>query len=226
LRPSRSLLQIKPRAVAPEFLPKPQRIEDATDTQVTGCCSPYQGDSVQDIRARLRAATADEHRLTEASFAAVLATLADSRGSNSYGAFLLAHARAFPALGRALSAGLDWPAWRARWHDLEADLAALDLDPPQALRIPAARSPAEALGMAYVLEGSRLGSTLLLNSIPIGLPTAYLNGGNDRAPWRRLLGLLGTIDPADEAAAIAGARIAFDAFREAAPTPRVLEPAS
>jgi heme oxygenase len=113
---------------------------------------------VQDIRAKLRAATAEEHRRTEASFAAVLATLADSGGANSYGAFLRAHARAFPAIGRALSAGLDWPAWRA--------------------------------------------------------------------PWRLLLGFLETIDPVDEAAAIAGARTAFDAFRAAAPTPRVLEPAS
>jgi heme oxygenase len=181
---------------------------------------------VQDIRAKLRAATAEEHRRTEASFAPVLATLADSRGCDSYGAFLLAHARAFPAIGRALSAGLDWPAWRARWHDLAADLAALDLDPPPALTLAPATSRAEALGMAYVLEGSRLGSALLLQSIPAGLPTAYLNGGNDRAPWLRLLGLLETIDPADEAAAIAGARIAFGAFRAAAPTTRLLEPAS
>jgi heme oxygenase (biliverdin-IX-beta and delta-forming) len=181
---------------------------------------------VQDIRAKLRSATAEEHRRTEVRFAAILATLSDSGDSNSYAAFLQAHARAFPAIGRALSAGLDWPAWRARWHDLEADLAALDLDPPPALHIPAATSRAEALGMAYVLEGSRLGSTLLLKSIPAGLPAAYLNGGNDRAPWRLLLGLLETIDPAHEAAAIAGARTAFGAFRAAASTSRVLEPAS
>jgi len=178
---------------------------------------------VQDIRTKLRAATADEHRRTESSFAAILAALSDAQ---SYGAFLRAHARAFPAVGRALSAGLDWPAWRARWHALESDLAALDLDPPPALSIAPVASRAEALGMAYVLEGSRLGSTLLLTRVPAGLPSAYLAGGHDRAPWRLLVGLLETIDPIDETAAIAGAITAFDTFREAAalqPLPRVLE---
>jgi heme oxygenase len=176
---------------------------------------------VQDLRTRLRLATADDHARTETGFAAGLAALPES-----YGDFLLAHARAFPAVGRALSVALDWPAWRARWQDLEADLAALDLDPPPVLTIAPVASRAEGLGMAYVLEGSRLGSTLLLKSIPAGLPAAYLSGGNDRAPWRRLLDLLETIDPADEAAAIAGARAAFGAFRAAAPAQRVLEPAS
>jgi len=178
---------------------------------------------VQDLRAKLRAATADDHRRTEDSFAAALADFPDS-----YGAFLLAHARAFPAVGRALAFGLDWPAWRARWHDLESDLAALDLDPPPALTLPAAASRAEALGMAYVLEGSRLGGTLLLNRVPADLPAAYLGGANDRRPWLLLLALLETIDPADEAAAIAGARAAFSAFRAAASLPsgaRALEPA-
>jgi heme oxygenase len=164
---------------------------------------------VQDLRAKLRAATADDHRRTEESFAAFLAGLPDS-----YGDFLQAHARAFPAIGRALSAGLDWPAWRARWHDLESDLAAFDRDPPPVLTVTAAAGRAEALGMAYVLEGSRLGSSLLHRSIPAGLPVAYLRGGNDRAPWKLLLTQLETVK--DEAAAIAGARAAFRAFREAA----------
>ena len=48
----------------------------------------------------------------------------------------------------------------------------------------------------------------------------------DTAAWQRLLALLETIDPADATAAIAGARLAFDAFRNAAaaqPVPRALE---
>jgi heme oxygenase len=184
---------------------------------------------VQEIRAKLRAATAEEHRRTEMSYGAVLAGLSDSRDPESYTAFLLAHARAFPAIGLALEGWLDWPAWRARWQALQSDLAALDLDPPPALTVAPVASRAEALGMAYVLEGSRLGSTLLLKRIRVGLPTAYLSGGNDRAPWQRLLALLDTIDPADEATAIHGAHAAFRAFRDAAalqPVPRVLEPAS
>jgi heme oxygenase len=177
---------------------------------------------VLDLRAKLRAATADDHRRTEESFAAFLTAL-----PHSYGDFLQAHARAFPAIGRALSAGLDWPAWRQRWHDLESDLAAFDLDPPPALNITAAAGRAEALGMVYVLEGSRLGSSLLHRRIPAGLPAAYLRGGNDRTPWLLLLAQLETVGRPDQAAAIAGARTAFGAFRAAAalqPAARALEP--
>jgi heme oxygenase len=176
---------------------------------------------MQNLRAKLRAATADDHRRTEQSYGAFLADLPDS-----YGGFLQAHARALPAIGCALSAAIDWPAWRARWRALESDLAACDLDPPPTLTVTAAASRAEALGMAYVLEGSRLGSTLLLARIPAGMPKAYLHGGNDRAPWRHLLALLETIDPQDEARAIAGAGKAFRAFRAAAafePSMRALE---
>jgi heme oxygenase len=184
---------------------------------------------VQEIRAKLRAETAEEHRRTEMSYGAVLAGLSDSRDPESYAAFLLAHARAFPAIGLALEGELVWPAWRARWQALESDLAALDLDPPPTLTVTPAASRAEALGMAYVLEGSRLGSTLLLERIRAGLPTAYLSGGNERAPWQLLLASLETIDRSDVPAAIAGAHTAFRAFRAAAalqPVPRVLEPAS
>jgi heme oxygenase len=179
-----------------------------------------------DIRTRLRAETAAEHRRTEAGFAAVCAALSDA---HCYGAFLLAHARAFPAIGRALSAGLGWPAWPARWRALESDLAALALGAPPALTVAPAASRAAALGMAYVLEGSRLGAALLLARVPAGFPAAYLAGGQDRAPWRRLLGLLETIDTDEAAAAVAGAKTAFRAFRAAAapqPAPRMLEPAS
>jgi heme oxygenase len=176
---------------------------------------------VQNLRATLRAATADDHHRTEDTFAASLAALPDS-----YADFLQSHARAFPAIGRALSGQFDWAPWRARWHALAGDLAALDLDPPPALSLDPCTSRAEALGMAYVLEGSRLGSTLLRMRIPAGLPAAYLEGGNDRAPWLRLLALLDTVEPQGEPAAIAGARGAFRAFRDAAaaqPHARVLE---
>lgn len=166
---------------------------------------------MHDLRAILRSATADDHRRTEDSFAANFAAFPDS-----YGSFLEAHARAFPAIGRALSCGLDWQPWHDRWHALESDLADLDRHTPSALNAAPAASRAEAIGMAYVLEGSRLGSTVLLQRVPAGLPTAYLRGGKDRAPWQRLLALLETVDPSDEMAAIAGARLAFRTFRAAA----------
>jgi heme oxygenase len=166
---------------------------------------------VEDLRSRLRSATAHEHRRTEESFADSLASLPES-----YGSFLLAHAAAFPAVGRALDASLDWEPWTARWNNLQSDLAALGLAAPDEVALDPAASTAEALGMAYVLEGSRMGSAILLESVPAALPTAYLRGGRDRAPWLKLQALLGAADPAAGDAAVAGACAAFAAFRAAA----------
>ena len=166
---------------------------------------------MHDLRAKLRAATADDHRRTEAGFAASLASLPDS-----YPDFLMAHAMAFPAVGAALSARLDWPSWSERWADLKSDLATLGLAAPRPVALAAAASRAEALGMAYVLEGSRMGSALLLRDLPADLPNAYLAGGGDRAPWLRLLALLESASPEAESGAIAGARAAFAAFGQAA----------
>lgn len=165
----------------------------------------------QSVIDAVRAATASDHRRTEESFAGALAAL-----PASYGAYLQAHALAFPAVGRALSAGFDWQPWQDRWDDLQQDLRALGLDAPRAMPLNPAASAAEGLGMAYVLEGSRMGSAVLLKSIPEHLPAAYLRGGLALAPWRRLKDLLAAADPATSDAVIAGARKAFNAFSIAA----------
>jgi heme oxygenase len=172
---------------------------------------------VHDLRDKLRAATADDHRRTEAGFAASLAALPDS-----YPDFLKAHAMAFPAVGTALSAALDWAPWTGRWIDLESDLAGLGVALPRPIALAPAASRAEALGMAYVLEGSRMGSAILLRQIPADLPSAYLAGGRDRAPWLQLLTLLQSLAPDAESGAIAGARAAFAAFRRAAEAQRTI----
>ena len=166
---------------------------------------------MHDLRAKLRAATADDHRRTEAGFAAFLDDLPDS-----YGDFLQAQAMAFPAVGQALARQLDWPCWAARWQDLLADLLELGRKAPRAVTLAPATGPAEALGMAYVLEGSRLGSAMLLPRIPADLPRAYLQGGRDRAPWQLLQQRLEAAGPEAELSAIAGARAAFRAFHRAA----------
>ncbi|MFC7608678.1 hypothetical protein [Teichococcus aestuarii] len=89
-----------------------------------------------------------------------LGTLAGYRG------FLRAHARALPALEAACdAAGLaarlpDWPR-RRRAAALAADLAALGVAAPDSPPL-AFAGVEEALGAAYVLEGSRLGNAMLL----------------------------------------------------------------
>src|SRR5690606_40250652 len=77
------------------------------------------------MRRALRQATADEHMRTETAFADF-----DLAAPRAYGAWLQAHARAFPAVGAAMAAQLDWPPWRARWAHLAADLDQLGLSVP------------------------------------------------------------------------------------------------
>lgn len=166
---------------------------------------------ISPVHHAVRTATLADHKRTEESFAATLARLPES-----YGPYLQTHARAFPAVGRALAQVWDWSPWQERWNDLSDDLAKLGLAPPPAVELAPLRSAAEGLGMIYVLEGSRMGSALLLKSIPSELPTAYLRGGLNTAPWHRAKALLDDALSETEADVIAGARAAFRAFESAA----------
>lgn len=161
----------------------------------------------------LRAATAGHHRRVDAVFAA--ATLGDAA---SYGAFLRAQAAAHLPVEAALTAaGIaaivpDWTA-RQRRAPLCADLAALGLDVPPPAGSIVLDSDAASLGALYVLEGSRLGGTLLRRSVASGLPASFLGGG-DSAAWRGLLALIDdrlTTAP-HRHAAIAAAGAVFDLF--------------
>lgn len=69
------------------------------------------------------------------------------------------------------------------------------------------------LGGLYVLEGSRLGGTLLRKSVARGLPTRFL-AKVDPAAWRALLLLLDTELNTDRrrGVAIEAAKEVFDLF--------------
>lgn len=166
---------------------------------------------ISSVHHAVRTATLGDHKRTEESFAATLARL-----PASYGPYLQTHASVFPAVGQALSHAWDWAPWQERWNDLLDDLAKLGLTPPPTVDLAPIRNPAEGLGMIYVLEGSRMGSALLLKSIPGDLPTAYLRGGLNIAPWHRAKALLDEALIETEADVIAGARAAFRAFESAA----------
>ncbi|WP_029625346.1 biliverdin-producing heme oxygenase [Sphingomonas sp. PAMC 26605] len=140
-------------------------------------------------RAELRAATHDQHERVDRLFSHVRL---DDR--QDYGAFLGAQAAAHIPVERALAdAGIadiapDWET-RQRADLLRADLATLGLavpDPAGAIRF---ESEAALLGGLYVLEGSRLGGTMLKRSVPSDFPTRFLGGG-DSAAWRNLLQML------------------------------------
>lgn len=171
------------------------------------------------LRERLRAATSEAHAALDAKAGGLgLSTRA------GYGAFLTASASGLLPLELALERGAvgDWlPDWprRARREAVAQDLAALDLDMPAVAEVPTP-SFAFAVGMLYVLEGSRLGARFLSRQVSAAnpdLPLAYLTHGEKDDLWRSFVAWMEAIPKVgfrtDDAEA--GARYAFQCFSEA-----------
>ncbi|MDB5412654.1 MAG: heme oxygenase [Rubritepida sp.] len=159
----------------------------------------------------LRQATAPLHEAVEARFEGL-----DLTDAADYGRFLAIHAMSILPLEAALDdAGIaatlpDWHA-RKRGAALAEDLAALGQPMPEGHTIRLA-SGAEALGAAYVLEGSRLGAAMLLRQIPEGLPTAFLRHGHKERLWQSFLPHLEGLTAAQTDLAVLGAQRAFGLF--------------
>lgn len=103
-----------------------------------------------------------------------------------YGAFLRAQAAAWETLRPLLDTGST-----ARADALRRDLEALDIETPRPLAN--VELPAQAsLGHRYVLEGSRLGSAVLLRQLQAKSPGladragAYLAESGDTSEWKKL----------------------------------------
>lgn len=169
------------------------------------------------VRSRLRAATAEAHARVDRAFSRF-----DLARRDSYARFLQAHAAALlplePALdaGAAPALGIGWEA-RRRGDALRADLAALGAEPPEAEDLTPITEPAAALGTIYVLEGSRLGGSLIKRSVPNDFPAAFLAPGPADG-WRALLAALEDrlADAALRDEAIAAARAVFARFERSA----------
>lgn len=160
----------------------------------------------------LRAATAADHDLVDARFGSfVLDDAAD------YRCFLVAHARALPAVETALATGSELPEWRRRTDVLADDLAAMGEAMPAPLAF--TLDGAARWGALYVMEGSRLGGQLLARGVPSGLPAAYLAAQHGSGEWRALLNAIeaqaGAADAAWRDAAVAGARATFALYARA-----------
>lgn len=176
------------------------------------------GFSVPATREFLREKTAALHDQVDAAFGRFdIATRA------GYRALLAAHARAVPAFEAALEPWSDilpdWPA-RTRSAALFADLHALGTDPAaiDSLAVPAVASPAAAFGVAYVLEGSRLGGKVIAKQLPADLPRAYLAARQPAGSWPSLMREANrcVTTTNEQEAALAAAENTFLAFREAA----------
>jgi len=175
------------------------------------------GFSPPTVRFRLREATRPEHDAVDALFSRF-----DLARREDYAAFLArqaaAHVPVEDALDRAGAGSIieDWPQ-RRRSYLIQADLAALGVKAETPVASPAFDSRAAVLGGLYVLEGSRLGGTVLRRGLPPGTPQNFLAAPSAQGAWSRLLALmeLELGHEAELAAAIAAARAVFSAFERA-----------
>lgn len=166
----------------------------------------------------LRTATRPDHDAVDAAFSRYdLSTLA------GYRQFLTAQARVFGAVEASVEAGgvsllvQDWPL-RRRADRLSADLEQLGIRPGPSVSVPPFSDPAAILGAIYVLEGSRLGGTLLSRALPTGAPARFLSSEDNGPRWRNLVEFIDrrlTSAPELETA-VAAARSVFQAFLAAA----------
>jgi heme oxygenase len=162
---------------------------------------------------QLRAATAANHDAVDAAFAEV-----DFADPESYGRFLMAHARALLAVEQALVSIDGLPPLRPRAALIMDDLRALGLAPPMPLPFLLSGRTSSAFGAAYVLEGSRLGGGMLAKRVGAGMPIAYLSATHLSGEWRQFLAMLdrSAADGAWIVEAIAAARATFDLYGSAA----------
>lgn len=164
-------------------------------------------------RGALRAATHEQHDRVDRLYSQIRL---DDR--DDYGAFLGAQAAAHIPVEQALveaGVGAIVPDWdiRQRGDLVRADLAVLGLPVPDPAGPIVFSDEAAVLGGLYVLEGSRLGGTMLRRLVPADFPTRFL-GGVDSAAWRSLLQMLDVrLDTGlKRSAAVAAARNVFALF--------------
>ncbi|ALN72318.1 MULTISPECIES: biliverdin-producing heme oxygenase [unclassified Aureimonas] len=182
------------------------------------------------LRDRLRLETRAEHEALDAGFDGMLAPGAEAL----YACFLLTnragHEAVEPLLRQSPLARSNPAAWEpgGRLAALAADCRDLALPRFAApARLPLSPSLPEALGAAYVLEGSRLGAAFLLKALRRSpgsrLPVRYLLASSDPEPFRRLLAVMSAAGLSEREAdrAVAAANQTFRTFRALAEGARI-----
>ncbi|QDL94438.1 biliverdin-producing heme oxygenase (plasmid) [Paroceanicella profunda] len=176
------------------------------------------------VRDHLRQATAGLHEAVDAAYSTL-----DLSRREDYGRFLLGHARALPGLEAALAASPEFArlpdaAARLRLPALRADLAALGHAMPRALDVSYVNEAGAGLGIAYVLEGSRLGARVLSKRAAAGsapVPLQFLHHGVEERFWGGFLHWAAreSWSKTELSAATQAARAAFRTFLEGAAGP-------
>jgi heme oxygenase len=143
-------------------------------------------DTCDGVREKLREATVSLHAELDGIAEALLAV-----GKEGYARFLAGQGAVIIPLEKRLEiSGIgkvvpDWPL-RARRYELKADLREI-AQPCDFLEVPTFRTPAELMGAAYVLEGSRLGAALLLRTLELSTATRFLRHGQGKGLWPSFL---------------------------------------
>lgn len=133
-----------------------------------------------------------------------------------YGAFLSAHARVIPVLERGLKAQFEDANIGWREDALRQDMHALGQEMPPEMPWHSIQRDGHAMGVLYVLEGSKLGGRVLAKRVPEGMPSAYLSSVHEAGVWPLFLNTLRVAlsegDEAYRADVLEGARQAFALF--------------
>lgn len=174
-------------------------------------------------RAHLKEASAEQHAQVDEAFAKYALSTRDG-----YRRFLQAHAWALsriePTIEREGIADVlpDWPE-RQRRDAINEDLAALGATPPGPAPAMLELDASALWGVAYVLEGSRLGARYLSRAVQgaefdeVAPPLAYLTHGQEAGLWPQFLKRLESVnDSLDQARMLDGVRWCFSVFLEAA----------
>lgn len=163
----------------------------------------------------LRAGTRDSHSRVDAAFSRF-----DLGRQASYLSFLDAHARAVVPIETALAVSLTELPWRPRGPMLRADLQVLGLDLPATSSLALSEGMGQFCGMIYVIEGSRLGGSVLASRVGASLPISYLSATHRKGEWRALLAAIDACANSESEEwlddAVAGAKRAFTLFEDAA----------
>lgn len=149
----------------------------------------------------------------------------DLSDRHDYGRFLRAHAMALFGLEATLEQSAierllpDWPE-RRRSAALREDLRALEIASPAPLSLEPGTDDSWCWGVAYVLEGSRLGGRVLSQRVRAGgsgCPLRYLIHGEGIPLWPRFLAEFEQrAEGIDRARLLAGVQAGFEQFRRAA----------
>jgi heme oxygenase len=179
------------------------------------------------LRERLRTETRQDHEALDALFDGMLQDEGDGRYRGFVAMNLLAHRAIEPRLVSALAEAGWQPGDRLEAAERDAHALGLETVEPPPFALAPLALPA-AFGVAYVLEGSRLGARFMLKALQAreadatrnGLPTHYLQASGDPSPFRNLLTAMNEagMTEEDQTLAVEAARQTLRYFRQIAAT--------